>query len=221
MIDVGAMAQLDRTIGNDTHLGRWLARELHDSAVQELTLMLVDLEGFKRREAQHTGLTREVDRIQDGMRSVLFSLRQLLFRLRDQPVVEADFARSVGTLVEEFEDRTGIETRVHISPGWPSEIPSATSAHLYRIVQEALANVRKHSCATTVEVAMRARMDEVVVEIHDDGAGHEGLAEGALDGMGLKGMRERASILGGTLCIDSSPSRGTTVTLTVPGRQAC
>ncbi|HEY8193114.1 MAG TPA: ATP-binding protein, partial [Gaiellaceae bacterium] len=86
---------------------------------------------------------------------------------------------------------------------------------LYRIVQEALTNVIKHANATTVSVLLRRTPDRVVVVVEDDGRGFDP-AQTHDDGLGLLGMRERISLVGGRLTMESEPERGTTVAIEVP-----
>ena len=91
--------------------------------------------------------------------------------------------------------------------------------HLFRIAQEALSNIHKHAKASHVEVRLHRCDDTIVLTIEDDGQGFNPSARSAIDeerGMGLVGMRERATLVRGTLRIDTTPGQGTTVVVSIP-----
>jgi len=119
-----------------------------------------------------------------------------------------------------FEERTGIECEVS-APDDLREVDSTTSAAIYRIFQEALTNVARHSNASRVEIRVRERSGELFFEIRDDGRGivSEQIEDPA--SLGLAGIRERADMLGGTALIEGIPGRGTIVSVRIPlGAQA-
>ena len=172
----------------------WLARELHDGAVQRLTIMAVELEQLQRTT-----------------RAALNDLRQLLYGLRDEPAVDARFVDSVRTSLSELAGETGIEADLVVQ-SWPEELPSDLCANLRRVAGEALSNVRRHSRATRVTVTLQALGGSLAVTVADNGRGivnDEG-------GFGLQGMGERARLLGGRVTVESPPGRGTTVRCIVP-----
>jgi signal transduction histidine kinase len=196
---------------------KMVARELHDRVAQTLTGMLVDVENFKSQQVGWDDVIRELDTIQSSTRNVLASLRQLLHDLRggEDHVSEA-FIDAIQSLIVRFEERSGVSAKLEVGSGWPRRLSPPASLNLYRIVEEALANVRMHSDARHVRVALEARPDnQLAVTVEDDGRGVELDAQRPL-GLGTIGMRERAVILGGQLCIESEPATGTRVCAVLP-----
>ena len=189
---------------------RLVARELHDRVAQTLTGMLIDLENFKTEQVDWTDVLRQLDTIQDSTRQVLNNLRQLLHDLRGEETVADGFVASVGELVARFEEKTRISAQLSVLPGWP-ELTRPASVNLYRIIEEALANVKMHSGAHEVHIVLRPDSEnELSVLIGDDGRGVD-TDEPRRLGMGTVGMKERALILGGQLRIESRNGDGTTV----------
>jgi signal transduction histidine kinase len=193
---------------------RSLARELHDSVAQILTLMVVDMENFKHDQAGERHVVQRVDSLQQSTREVLRNLRNALSELREQPTEDRGFAQSVRDLLARFQRGSGIHTRLSVSDGWPSQISTSVTHQLYRIVEEALNNVRYHSGAANVDVCLESLGDWVRLTVRDDGHGMSSDG-GKRIGMGLIGMRERAALLGAELDVMSNGD-GTTVEAIVP-----
>ena len=193
-----------------------VARELHDRVAQTLAGMLVDVENFKSQQVGWDDVLRELDTIQGSTRKVLTSLRQLLHDLRGEDQLSDGFVDALAALVERFEERTTIEVELDIRPGWPTHLARPASLNLYRIVEEALANVRMHSGARTVRIVLEELHDgQLAMAIDDDGRGLDTDAARPV-GLGTVGMRERALLLGGKLEIDSEDGVGTTVHAVFP-----
>jgi len=200
----------------ESEVKRHLARELHDSVAQILTLMVVDMENFKLDEADQHHVVSRVDSLQESTREVLHNLRQVLYDLREEPSTDSGFVQQVRTLLSRFERSTGIRSKLQVSAGWPSRLSAATAHNLYRIVEEALNNVRLHSGAGEVDVTLVGTSDGVVLTVQDNGRGLHAMDGDRRQGMGVMGMKERAVLLGGELDIISNGSRGTTVKAVVP-----
>lgn len=190
---------------------RLVARELHDRVAQTLTGMLVDLENFKSEQVGWEDVIRQLDSVQNSTRQVLTSLRQLLHDLRGEESLGDSFVDAVGALTVRFEEKTRINTRLTVLPGWPSALTPPASVNLYRIIEEALANVRMHSGAQAVKVVLQPHSEsELSVAVGDDGRGLD-VDPARPVGLGTVGMRERALFLGGQLSVDSPVGGGTTV----------
>jgi signal transduction histidine kinase len=190
---------------------RLVARELHDRVAQTLTGMLVDLENFKTEPVGWDDVLRRLDTVQDSTRQVLQSLRELLHDLRGEERFSDTFVDAVGGLVARFEEKTRITTRLSVDPGWPSSLTTPAAVNLYRIIEEALANVRRHSGARAVRIVLEAHSDnKVSLIVGDDGLGVEADPLRP-EGMGTRGMKERAVLLGGVLRIESHVGDGTMV----------
>ena len=205
----------DPTVSEE--IRRALARELHDRVAQTLTTMLIELENFKLEQTGRQSVLRQLDELQGSTRDVLSNLRHVLFELRGESGIEEGFADAVRVLVARFQDRTDMKVQLSIAPSWPARMRSHASLNLYRIVEEALTNVRLHSGAKIVEVVLRlARDNHLAVEVRDDGKGAD--QRDGVPGLGVLGMRERAVILGGVLEVERT-SAGTTVRAILPMEQ--
>jgi two-component system NarL family sensor kinase len=150
-------------------------------------------------------LTTTRDSLEEARRSVL--------DLRAAPLAGRPLAEALAALGRAFTAETGVLARVQAEG--EATLPLRVEAELYRIAQEALANVRRHARATRVEIVLRADAGEVALVIRDDGVGFV-VERGAAGGHGLVGMRERARLLGGRLRVASWPGRGTRVTARAP-----
>ena len=199
---------------------RMLARELHDRVAQTLTTMLIELENFKVEQSGRQSVLRQLGELQESTRDVLMNLRHVLYDLRGETGIEEGFVEAIRVLLIRFEDRTHLATRLSISPLWPSRLRSQAALNLYRIIEEALTNVRMHSGAGFVEVALGPGFGGTfAIEVKDDGRGVESGAGARKPGMGVLGMRERAVILGGRLEVESIAGGGTTVRAILPEEQ--
>lgn len=214
-----AAAGDDTAAESQDDLRRLVARELHDRVAQTLTGMLVELENFKTEPVGWEDVLRQLDTVQDSTRQVLRSLRELLHDLRGEQTFSDSFVDAVGELVVRFEQKTAIKTQLSVHPGWPLSLTTPASLNLYRIIEEALANVRRHSGARAVRIVLKPYSDDqVVLIVGDDG---HGVSSDDIwpAGMGTLGMKERAVILGGELRIESAQGDGTTVRAIFPRDQ--
>jgi two-component system sensor histidine kinase UhpB len=196
-------------------VGQWLARELHDSVVQSLTTLLVEMELLKREQEGHHAVCERIDAFETTIRAVLFSLRLTLYQLRDEPIRDDRFRHWLGRAAADLEARCGAAVRVRVR-NWPRELSVLASYNLSRIVDEALRNVVRHSRATHVSITLAGGGSNLRLTIRDDGIGCSSIGGVIEAGLGMRGMAERAAILGGEMAVTSSPGRGTTVRLSVP-----
>ncbi|HEX6539357.1 MAG TPA: histidine kinase [Candidatus Dormibacteraeota bacterium] len=196
-----------------------LAREIHDTLAQQLTGIVLQL------EAAQTMIDRGSDRARSSVslahelaRSALQEARRSVWNLRPAPLATTGLVAALEREVRALQERTGISVRFRTRsvPRHLSLSPAAEVA-LLRIVQEALANVSRHSGAGRVDVRMRSVGHELLVSVRDDGAGFDPSAEPARDDcFGLQGMRERIRLAGGSLVVASAPGKGTEVTARIP-----
>ena len=201
----------------ESEVKRRLARELHDSVAQILTTMVVEMENFKHDHAERESVVKKVGDLQDSTREVLSNLRQLLYELREEPAHDHAFVHKIRSLLTSFESATGIRPRLSVSARWPAKLSAVAAYNLYRIVEEALNNVRMHSGAASVAVRLASSGNSVVLTVHDDGRGLLGTGDGRRPGLGMVGMQERAVLLGGKLDVTSDgKAGGTIIRATVP-----
>jgi signal transduction histidine kinase len=194
---------------------RRLARELHDETGQALTSALL---GLKRVEEAKT--PEEARAAAAGLREqivgTLQSVRRLAVELRPQALDDFGLVAALERLGETFGEQTGITVDVETNLD-SARLSAEVETALYRIVQEALTNVAKHSGASRVSVIVTRREGSVTAVVEDDGKGF-GAGGGADEGLGLAGMKERVGLLDGRLAIESTEGAGTTVVAEVPVR---
>lgn len=178
-----------------------MARDLHDSTAQALNAVIV------HAEAAEEALTRDPDevvtalrRIQQVGRSALADTRQVVEALRGDGTGNDPRLVHLEQLVETF-SQTGMHVVWSIDPP-PEPLPAAVEAAAFRIVQEGLTNVLKHSQARSAEVVIGHDGGALITSVHDPGPPRRSPG-GAAPGHGLVGMRERAALVGGTLQVDS------------------
>ena len=205
---------------------RRMARDLHDGAMQDLTYALAEAQ-IVQTLSQDPELNARIERKIEALRRVERELRSAVYNLRQEEARGVSLVRSVEALAElNHQMGPGRKIVIDVGEGFPDELPEAVSKELLRVVQEALTNARRHSGAQNVRVAVRTSEEEdkkLLAEVEDDGrgfdAGEEGLcagAGGATGGAGIKGMGERARLLGGELKVESEPGQGTKVSLKMP-----
>jgi signal transduction histidine kinase len=187
-----------------------VAHELHEGVGQSLSGLAAYLQSLERKIPDELGelRTRACESRRLATRT-LAELRELSQLLRPSVLDDFGLAPSLGTYLRTFQDRHGIATELSIR-NLPERLPADMETTIFRMVQEALTNVARHSHASRVRVACVASNGHVEVKIDDDGIGlprHNG------EGAGLIGIRERAKALGGTLTVASRPGVRLTVQL--------
>ena len=200
--------------------GRW-ARELHDESLQELAGLRILLASVKRTVGEEAEklITQAEGRVDD----TIGAMRRLIADLRPAALDELGLEAALGALVERV--TTGDKARslvvdVEVDLAWepgkpPSRFVAEAEEAMYRVVQEALNNAIQHSGAEKVTVRA-TEIEENVVELKiiDDGDGFD--PDDDPSGFGLRGMRERAALVGGVIELQSKPGEGTTVKVTIP-----
>ena len=193
-----------------------LAREIHDTLAQGLTAIALHVEGALRQLTKHPTRARQrLKRALETARESLEEARRSVLDLRAAPLEGKPLGSALRGLSRAFTSETGI--RVHVIVDAPRALPSRVEGELFRIAQEALANIRRHAAATEVELSLRQTPRRVELSIRDNGSGFN-LRTVPSDRHGLTGMRERARVLGGTLRVQSRrrPLTGTTIVASIP-----
>ena len=197
-------------LDNQESVARRFSHELHDELGQSLTALKANITSLGLPDAPN-GRLKDCLELVDGAICNVRELSQLL-----RPTILDDFGldASLRWLAEKFTERTNIE--VGYNSDFHGRLPDETETHLFRIAQEALTNVARHSQAKRVQVTLHANRSDMRLSIADDGVG---LAEGgaaAERGMGMIGMRARARGAGGELAVLSRPGAGVSVEVRVP-----
>jgi len=192
-----------------------VARELHDDLGQALTALKMDVIGLLEKSRHSPDAAPMVERILRTIDATVTAVQRISSELRPSVLDDLGLFAAIESEAQLFEERTGIECEVSLPAGGP-EVEKAAATAIYRIVQEALTNVARHSNAARVEIRVRERADELYLEIRDDGRGIEPAQVADAASLGLAGIRERAGILGGTALIEGVVGRGTIVSIRLP-----
>ncbi|HMM41225.1 MAG TPA: sensor histidine kinase [Thermomicrobiales bacterium] len=199
----------------------WLAREMHDGLGQLLASMLVQIDIIEAltRDQQHSRTLDALGALRDTAERANAEIRAEIASLRLLADLDRDFFERLDTFVGDFEDQTGIATDLVVDRAPGASLSPEVGLQLIRIIQESLANIRKHSGATLVIVRLAVGEEAVSLEIHDNGRGFDALApaNGATTPrFGLMTMRERAESLDGELQIESARDAGTRLRARIP-----
>ena len=202
---------------------RQLSRELHDEIGQSLALLQIEIShalANARRggdSAADDELHGHLGRARGLAERTVQTIRDISLLLRPALLDDLGLVPALQFQLEDFLRRSGIACDF-VEEGVADELPDHIKTCVYRVVQEALHNCEKHSRATRVEVSVRQENAVLCAEVKDDGRGfiYSEQEPPGMAGLGLLGMRERASIAGGSLTIDSSRGSGTRVVLRIP-----
>jgi two-component system, NarL family, sensor histidine kinase UhpB len=192
-----------------------IALELHDQVGQELTAVLLGLARVRSLTADP--LRGDVEDIQEAVRASLEDVRRIALELRPEALDDLGLVSALAVLCERFAQRTGIGVSQHLDERLP-ELGHEEELVVYRVAQEALTNVARHSGADHAELRLSARNGDLMVSVSDRG---RGLGAGGEPGTGIRGMRERAALIGATLDVGpNADGVGCAVTLLVEGAAA-
>jgi signal transduction histidine kinase len=192
---------------------RRIAGDIHDDPLQLLVAVTMRLDIFGR-ELQDPAQAERVSELREWIRAAVAKLRNLMFELRP-PILDE---QGLAAAIEEYTTQWNLEQKITIHDRFSEEPPDEQRLILYRIAQEAFANIRKHSRAANVVVMFEQQDRSFLVRMVDDGVGfNPSDVAGTKDGhIGLTTMRERAELAGGGCRIHSLPGDGTTVEFWVP-----
>jgi two-component system, NarL family, sensor histidine kinase UhpB len=190
---------------------RRLARDLHDEVNQSLTAILLRLEALN--QSAPPGVEAELAEVKRLVNQAMDELLKLARQLRPSALDDHGLTSAISSQVRRFSAQTGIRADVRMN-GDAVELESDQEIAAYRFAQEALSNVAQHAGATHVEVEMSVNGHALELSVRDDGRGFDPEAESP--GIGLKGMAERARLVGAQLQVESKPGGGTALTLQVP-----
>jgi len=187
-----------------------IGRELHDEVGQALTAIVLELEQAGRSDP--TAMRREVATAREGLRETLDGVREIAKRLRPEALDDLGLPAALAGLTNAIARRAGVQVARHIDRDLPRLAPE-TELVVYRVAQEALTNAVRHSGTGYVELDLRAWDGGAELLVRDRGAGF--VPAPGREGSGIRGMRERAVLVGATLELRSAPDGGTEVRLIV------
>jgi signal transduction histidine kinase len=191
---------------------RAISRELHDEVGQSLSALLVDVENLTEMSSGESVFRQGLQKIKTLAENCVNEVRNMALLLRPSMLDDLGLVAALDWQGREVSKRTGILVET-IEENVSDNLPEAHKICIYRIVQEALNNCSKHAYAKQVRVVVRQETNYLRVSIEDDGKGFDGTR---VRGLGLIGMNERVSQLGGVLKVDSDPIRGTRLRIDLP-----
>lgn len=196
---------------------RRIAREMHDQFGQQLTVLKLKLDALKEDCGADESICQQVETLQAIAMQLDADVDHLVWEMRPTALDDLGLESALSSYVQNWSQHLGVPVQLHAKGMEKDRLTPEVETALYRIAQEALNNVAKHAQAAHVAVMLERRAEHVSLIIEDDGVGFD--AEhifGAEDkGLGLIGMRERATLVGGTTEIESQPGDGTTVVVRI------
>lgn len=199
-----------------------MAREIHDTLAQQFAGILLHLEAANSlHNAEHPDISDYVSRAKELAKGGLEDARRMLLGLRPKSLEGIQLCDALKELAESFWRDCGIKASF-CARGQAYELPETAENELYRVAQEALCNVRKHSGARSTSILLRYRPGGVLLAIKDNGQGFVvKKPQAGAHGFGVLAMSERALRLGGRVNIDSHAGVGTELKMTIPVHRRC
>jgi two-component system sensor histidine kinase UhpB len=187
-----------------------IARELHDEVGQTLTGVMLQVEGLAG--VIPAELQGQLEELRETARHGIEEVRRIARQLRPETLDELGLPSALGALATGFGEQARIPVKRRLQPGL--SLSSEQELVIYRVAQEALTNVARHAGATHVVLELTSTDEHTLLRVRDDGRGMS--PDSLLSSNGIRGMRERAMLIGAALSIDSSPGAGTEVRLSIP-----
>jgi len=192
-----------------------IGRELHDHISQMLGVLTIKIDQLRADRATPATVARVLDDLRQGASDVTDDVHRLSHRLHSSTLDYLGLVPALQKLVTEFSERQGITVDfAHTS--LPAPLPSDVALCLFRITEESLSNVAKHSHAKSARVEVSGSSEGIRLTVEDDGTGFDMTRPESRAGLGFVSMQERLRALRGTVQINSAPSRGTVIDVRVP-----
>ena len=211
---------LHRLVDSQEFERRRIARDLHDQMGQRLTALRLKIASLKDVVTGNDKAISRVERLQVIAEQLDSEVSFLAWELRPTALDDLGLIDAVGAFVSEWSRHYDIAADFHSGGLSKERLNHETETHLYRISQEALNNIAKHADANFVTVLLEKRDDDLILIIEDDGSGFDPASTRnpgkSGKGLGLVGMKERASLVGGDIEIESARGKGTTIFVRVP-----
>jgi signal transduction histidine kinase len=210
---------LDKVIMAQEEERKRISRELHDDVGQALTALVMNLGGVEESLSDRQEELRERLRdIRDLASQTLVEIRRLMLDLRPTMLDDLGLIPAISWYAESHLARANIKPHLEVAGFQGTRLPAQIETVLFRVVQEAITNIVKHSGASQATIRLEVVDSRLKAAIEDNGRGFE-VKEAAIASqgtLGLTGMAERVSLIGGTLRIDSQPGKGTRLSLEIP-----
>jgi PAS domain S-box-containing protein len=199
-----------------------IAREIHDELGQLLSGLKFDLRWLQRRlntvptEANLPAFQGKLSFMLGMVDAAMLSLRRIVTDLRPAALDTLGLAETIDDHARHFQERTGLACTIRLDP--EVELDQDRAIAVFRIYQEAMTNIARHSEATKVEIDLARQAGSVFLKVHDNGTGITDKQTNSVRSLGIVGMHERARMLRGTVTVQGRPQGGTTVQLLIPAQ---
>jgi PAS domain S-box-containing protein len=198
-----------------------IALELHDRVAQDLSSLKIACETLLDDQPEvHDEMRQKVSHLSQVCEEIITAVRELSYDLRPLGMDQENMARGISRYCQDFSEKTGLSVDFTSAGLADTRLDYDTKVNLYRLVQEALNNTRKHADAKHVTIKMLTAFPNIVLRIRDDGKGFDVEKRMATKTtekrMGLRSMEERANLLGGKMTLQSRPGQGTKIFIEIP-----
>jgi signal transduction histidine kinase len=195
-----------------------LARELHDSIGQSLTAIIMAATAVEGSLPANLGVAKEkLGTVRAMAAQTLHDLRGLIFDLRPEVLDDLGLGLALHSQVKKYLEPAGIRVKLRAA-GLKDQLPAEVETAIFRVVQEAITNIARHSQATEATISLSKKDDRLIVRVEDNGVGFDPtqVLDDERQAWGLRGMEERVVLLGGKFYVGSRPGHGTLVLAEVP-----
>jgi PAS domain S-box-containing protein len=195
-----------------------IGRELHDHISQRLGVVAIKIDELRNAtSARVSGLDGSLEEALQQIDEITGDIHRLSHRLHSATLYDLGLVPAIQRLADEFSERHHLEVECTFS-SIPSRLPAAVALCLFRIAEEGLNNVARHSGAASAQVHLARNADGIHLIIADTGVGFDSRTVERKEGLGFVSMRERCRLIDANVLVHSSPSRGTTIGVWVPAR---
>jgi PAS domain S-box-containing protein len=196
----------------------YIAREIHDELGQHLTVLKMDVSWLnKRLETQDEAVKKKLLDLSNLLDGTVQTVRRISSELRPSLLDDLGLPAAIDWHLKEFGEHAGINTELDVEENIV-DLSDNVKTGLFRIFQESLTNVARHAGAKNVNVSLQRDDGKIVLRIKDDGEGFDRTKTSNKKTLGLLGMKERTTMMGGSYEITSDPGKGTTVLVLVPDK---
>ena len=197
-----------------------IARELHDELAQSLTSVKMDLSAAREDlPTSQQQLSAKLEGMQNMIDDMVTATRRIAADLRPLMLDDLGLVPAAEWLAQNFTARTGIHCNFSVDPP-ELQLSDPYATAIFRILQESLTNIARHAHASLVEITLDGNGGEIILRVRDNGCGFDPTAPRKPASFGLVGLRERVTLLGGGISIDSAPGRGSVIEIQIPLQQA-
>lgn len=211
----------DRIVEIEEEARKKLARDLHDGPTQSIAAIAMRMAIIQRMlEKTPDEVPQELQKVEDLARKTTKEIRHMLFTLRPLVLENQGLEAALHQFAEKMQETHNQNVKIQVGPNTEKMLDSNQQGVIFYIIEEAVGNARKHAQADTIRVMLQQQEDVVVIQIADNGVGFDTAAVqsnyDSRGSLGMVNMRERTQLLDGSLKINSTRGRGTTITVLVP-----